>query len=155
MHFKPKRDRLYRVLLLVIILITVAPLAISFSAPGEEQSLLGNLIILAVIIAIEALLIWTVFGIRYVFCEEYLYLQGGPFRSKIQYAEIVKVKPLSGSFFALSGYRLLNSRKNAIELVYRGGTFGSVKIAPADLDGFLEELQKRGPRINVECSGEE
>lgn len=46
------------------------------------------------------------------------------------------------------GYRVLSSR-DAIELHYKTGLLGSVKISPEQKELFIEELQKRNKLINI------
>src|SRR5699024_2162240 len=80
---------------------------------------------LVTFILCAGLIIWSVLGIKYVFEEDHLYVQGGPFRSCIPYEAITKVEK-TGNF--LIGYRILSARRG-LEIFYKTGMWGSVIIS--------------------------
>ena len=93
-----------------------------------------------------AIILWSSFSIKYVFHQDYLFVKGGPFRSRIPYENITKVSPTSSIFV---GYRLLSSR-DAIEIFYKTSLMGSVKISPEDQKAFIAELKKRCPNSVIQ-----
>jgi hypothetical protein len=92
-----------------------------------------------------AFLIWIWADIRYEMREDYLFVKGGPFRSRIAYNDITRITLSKNIWF---GYRLLASM-DAIEIHYKTGLLGSVKISPEEKEVFIEELKKRNPSIKV------
>ncbi|MGG3927602.1 PH domain-containing protein [Metabacillus fastidiosus] len=106
------------------------------------------IVVFSILFITVGLIIWTTFFIRYIFYESYLFLRAGPFRSKIMYEDIMKVKQTNDIF---TGYRLLSS-KEAIEIFYKTGKFGSVKISPAEKQKFITELKKHCPHTEIEAS---
>ncbi|SNZ10112.1 PH domain-containing protein [Terribacillus aidingensis] len=92
---------------------------------------------------IVSILVWSIFSIKYAFCEKHLFVKGGPFRSRISYGDITKVDPTKDIF---TGYRILSSR-DALEICYKTGIAGSVKISPEHKKEFISELQKRCPHV--------
>lgn len=100
-------------------------------------------ILVIIFILIEGFLFWTVFDIKYVLYDEYLYVRGGPLRSKIKYRDMTKVKK---SYNTLVGYRVISS-SNTVEISYTSGFRGQIIISPEDRDLFIEELKKRSPQL--------
>lgn len=144
MHFQPKIDSSFVILLSVIIVVISAvflvPLGLDLSS-GRTFSMSEWTIILSIYLATVVFLLWTFFGIRYELQNDHLYVQGGPFRSRIRYTDITKV---ASSLDMYTGYKLLTSQEG-IEIHYRTAFFGSVKISPKEIDLFLMELKKRCP----------
>lgn len=126
---------------LVIVGIAWIPFAL-----GDTDTFFEAAVVLFVPITLVVVLIWTSFFIKYVLYDEYLYVKGGPFRSKISYDEITKIAPTQDIF---TGYRIL-SAKSGIEVFYKSGPFGSVKISPKDRKRFLTELAKRCPHAQID-----
>ncbi|MED4452425.1 PH domain-containing protein [Metabacillus fastidiosus] len=106
------------------------------------------IVVFSILFITVGLIIWTTFFICYIFYDRYLFVKAGPFRSKIMYEDITKVKKTNDIF---TGYRLLSS-KEAIEIFYKTGKFGSVKISPREKQNFINELKKRCPHIEIEDS---
>lgn len=148
-RFKARRSWMFTGVVILLLAGAATPGVLSLLTSNNRPSAEYIFGILMIGI-IGTLLIWTLFGIRYEFHEGHLYLQGGPFRSRIRYENVFKVERIESVGPLLSGYRILASRQNAIEIHYRGGLFGGVKIAPDDLEGFLEELVKRCPTAHFE-----
>lgn len=134
---------------MTFIFITVILIVVLVSAPFI--SFINNLSILSVLLWIFFLIItagvilWNSYGIKYRFYDDYLYVRGGIFRSRIPYNTISKIESLqftTGDI--LAGYRILAS-KDGIEISYNKG-FGTVKISPEHKTLFLSELKKRCPK---------
>lgn len=91
----------------------------------------------------SAFILWIILSIEYRFCDHYLLVKGGPFKSRIVYDDISKVSPTTEVF---SGYTVLSAR-NSIEIFYSKSLLGSVKISPRDQKAFMTELKKRCPHL--------
>lgn len=100
------------------------------------------IIILTLLFLSVGLILWVVIFIKYEFREDYLFVKGGPIKSRIRYEDITKVAPSND---IIKGYRILSAKDN-IEIFYKTGIFGSVKITPKDEKRFLQELKKRCPQ---------
>ncbi|SEP55634.1 PH domain-containing protein [Piscibacillus halophilus] len=143
MVFRSKKDRyVNRLIVLSIILIGVSTL---FPLFLDGINLTGTVVLMSIFLVTSVFILWVYYGVKYVFYDEYLYVKGGPFRSKIHYKDITQVAPTDD---ILTGYRILSSR-DAIEIFYRTAILGSVKISPQNKDEFIDELIKRCPNIKV------
>ncbi|HIW33158.1 MAG TPA: PH domain-containing protein [Candidatus Paenibacillus intestinavium] len=145
MKFKSLRDRLFIVLWIVIVLIVnlcfLFPLV--FSPPLEQVVVI---IVILLDLIITALLIWIVADISYSLKDQYLVVKAGMIKSRIQYKDITKITRYPNIWM---GYRLLFA-KEAIEVHYKTGMMGSVKISPRDKEIFIKELKKRNSEIVIE-----
>lgn len=97
------------------------------------------LILIVTFLILTSFILWASLSVKYVFNQEYLFVKGGPFRSRIPYENITKVSSTTAIF---TGYRILTSR-DAIEIFYENAVLGSVKISPKNKDEFIAELEKR------------
>ncbi|TMW70741.1 PH domain-containing protein [Alteribacter natronophilus] len=88
---------------------------------------------------------WIGMSIRYIFHNDYLLVKGGPFRYRIRYGDITEVSQADDY---ISGLRMMLS-KTGLEIFYRSGLFGSIKISPDDEERFLAELQRRCPGVEI------
>jgi hypothetical protein len=111
----------------------------------EDVTWLAAFFMIASFLLMVSILVWPIFSIKYAFCEKHLLVKGGPFRSRISYSDITKVGSTNDIF---TGYRILSSR-DALELCYKTGIAGSVKISPELKKEFLSELQKRSPHVSI------
>lgn len=144
MIFKAKVDMFYLSFLVIIALIIA--LAIFFPLfLTQEVDLTVIIILSSIYIATILFLLWSTFSIKYVFEQDYLFVKGGFLRSQIRYEEITKVTPTRDIY---TGYRMM-AAKEGIEIFYKTGLFGSVKVAPVDKQAFVEELVKQCPEIEV------
>ncbi|MFJ7730798.1 PH domain-containing protein [Lysinibacillus sp. NPDC097231] len=100
----------------------------------------------AIFIITLGFIVWYGTSIRYVFCEDYLLIKGGPFKSKIPYQTITKVSTTTDGF---TGYRISSSDKG-LELSLKSATLGSIKILPKDKMEFITELRKRCPNTQIQ-----
>ncbi|MED4533016.1 PH domain-containing protein [Metabacillus fastidiosus] len=150
MIFYSKIDKIFLSIILVAILMIVPLLLIPFLVDfyNGNTNIVDLIVVFSILFITVGLIIWTTFFIRYIFYESYLFLRAGPFRSKIMYEDITKVKQTNDIF---TGYRLLSS-KEAIEIFYKTGKFGSVKISPAEKQKFITELKKHCPHTEIEAS---
>lgn len=145
MKFKTKYDRTFGIILsFTFIIILVAFLLPLFFESGRKPY--DTLIVLSLLVLTVGLLLWTLLSIQYVLRENHLFVKAGPIRSRIAYEDITKVSPTRQ---ILTGYRLLTSM-NAIEIHYRSGLLGSVKISPREQERFIAELKKRSPHMKVD-----
>ncbi|MFJ7890436.1 PH domain-containing protein [Lysinibacillus xylanilyticus] len=100
----------------------------------------------AIFIISLGFIVWYGTSIRYVFCEDYLLIKGGPFKSKIPYQNITKIATTTDEF---TGYRISSSEKG-LELFLKSATHGSIKILPNDKMKFITELSKRCPNTQIQ-----
>lgn len=143
MVFRSKVDTFLLILLFFVVAVMGSiPLFPIFK--GASLSVL--IITAAFFICSFAFLLWYGTSIKYVFCEDYLLIKGGPFKSKILYQNITKVSSTTAGF---TGYRISSSDKG-LELVLKSARFRSIKILPKDKMEFISELRKRCPHTLIQ-----
>ena len=111
--FRAKKDKSF----IVFILITVFITASVFLVPlyfDKNRTTLDIIIVTSLLIPSAGLLMWCALDIKYVLCEEFLFVKGGLFRSKIAYRDVTKVVPATN---IITGYRILSS-KDALEIFF-------------------------------------
>ena len=145
MVFRSKIDSFFVKFILVMILIIGVVTFFPLFAVGGDV-LLVVLISTLTFLASTGIILWCSFSIKYVFHQDYLFVKGGPFRSRIPYESITKVSPILSIFV---GYSILSSR-DAIEIFYKTSLLGSVKISPEDQKAFITELKKRCPNLLIQ-----
>ncbi|MEY9979255.1 PH domain-containing protein [Lysinibacillus sp. RC79] len=70
---------------------------------------LSTVIIMSTTFIVSVVFIWWyVNSIKFVFCENYLLVKGGPFKSKIPYQSITRVSPTTEKY---TGYLISSSDK--------------------------------------------
>ncbi|KIL51687.1 hypothetical protein KP77_11990 [Jeotgalibacillus alimentarius] len=145
MTFRSKIDQSYKVLMLIAVVIT--GIATMFPIFIDDQiDLIGVIVLTSIFAGTVCFLLWTLFSIKYIFFEDDLLVKGGPFRSRIRYEDITRV---AHTHDLMTGYRLTMS-SDSIQIFYRTGTFGSVKVSPEALDDFVEEIRKRCPNVRID-----
>ncbi|BDG46013.1 PH domain-containing protein [Parageobacillus sp. KH3-4] len=147
MVFRAKIDSFFIFIMSITILVLSGVLLIPLFT-DKTRTMLDTVIVFSLLIISVGFITWSVFSIKYVFYDDYLLVKGGPFRSRILYQEITKVSPTKDIY---TGYRLLSS-KSGIEIFYKSGTLGSVKISPKENELFLSELKKRCPNVIIQES---
>ncbi|GAB0167688.1 PH domain-containing protein [Lysinibacillus sp. CTST325] len=109
-------------------------------------SSLSTVIIMSTVFIISIVFFWWYANsIKFVFCENFLLVKGGPFKSKIPYQSITKVTPTTDKY---TGY-LISSSENGLEIFYKTAAHGSIKILPKDKMKFIIELKKRCPNAQI------
>ena len=147
MTFRSKRDWTFIILLVIaLIIIAVATLwpvvyELFFTKHPEYPAIW---IMIALFVVIAGMLLWIFIDIHYTFYDDYLYVKGGPFRSKIKYKDMTKVNKSSN---ILVGYRILSS-KDALEIHYKHSLMGSVIISPDNQEQFVKVLIEKAAHIN-------
>ncbi len=107
---------------------------------------LSTVIIMSMVFIISVVFIWWYANsIKFVFCENYLLVKGGPFKSKIPYQSITRVSPTTDKY---TGY-LISSSDKGLEIFYKTAAHGSIKILPKDKRKFILELKKRCPNAQI------
>lgn len=145
MVYRSKIDAFFVNFMLIIVLILAIATFFPFFLEGGTD-LPVVLILTSTFVITVSFILWSAFSVKYVFYEDYLYVKGGPFRSRIRYEHISKISPTKDIF---TGYRILSSR-DAIEIFYKTGFSGSVKVSPENKEEFIEELKKRCPYIIIQ-----
>lgn len=148
MTFRSKRDRTFiryvTVAIIIVALATLWPIVyeLFFAAIPDVTAIW---ILVALFLICVGFLLWLYFDIEYTFKDDYLFVRGGPVRSKIPYEYITKVSKTSN---ILVGYRILSS-KDALEVHYKKAFMGSVIISPEKQDVFLKVLSEKAPHIHL------
>ncbi|MDX8044376.1 PH domain-containing protein [Gracilibacillus sp. S3-1-1] len=144
MVFRSKIDAYFvKFISIILVILGIAVLFPLFV--DDKLSFVEISALLSILIVVIAFILWPIFTTKYVFKQQHLVVKGGFFRSRIPYEEITRVNQTTDIF---TGYRILTS-KDAIEIFYQSGVFGSVKISPADKQLFITELKKRCPRATI------
>jgi hypothetical protein len=112
----------------------------------QYKTLIDGVIVFCLFLFAAGIILWAAFFIKYEFHDQYLYVRGGPFKSRILYKDIKKIHPTKEIF---TGYRLL-SASEGLEVFYRTAGMGSVKISPKEQELFLLELKKRCPEVSIQ-----
>ena len=144
MKFRSKMDRTFKMMMSVALVIIA--LAIMWPVAYElfytnSPDYLAIWIMIALFLVCTGFLIWISLDIHYIFYDDYLYVKGGPFRSKIKYKDMTKVNKSSN---ILVGYRILSS-KDALEIHYKNSLMGSIIISPDNQEQFLQLLLQKAP----------
>lgn len=142
MTFKVKRDRffmsiIYFIILLILFVTFVPVLVIGYME--DKIEFLPLLILFLIDLITVVFILWIIYDMKYIFYDDYLFVKGGPFRSKIPYSKITGFHETKNIWI---GYRLCSS-KDALEIFYTTGIMGSVIISPENKERFIEELEKR------------
>jgi len=145
MVFRSKVDTFFvNFMLIVVLVIGVGTFWPLFLEGGTELPVV--LILTSIFLIVISFILWSVFSVKYVFYQDYLFIKGGPFRSRIPYEKITKVSSTTAIF---TGYRMLSSR-DGIEIFYKTAALGSVKLSPRDKREFITELKRRCPNIQIQ-----
>ncbi|UOQ86579.1 PH domain-containing protein [Gracilibacillus salinarum] len=145
MVFRSKVDTFFvSFISIAVLIIGLACFFPLFLEGGSELPV--AVILILIFLMVTGFILWCAFSVKYVFYQEYLFIKGGPFKSRISYEKITKVSPTKDIF---TGYRVLSSR-DGIEIFYTKAVLGSVKISPKEKKEFITELTKRCPRVQVQ-----
>ncbi|MBD8025181.1 PH domain-containing protein [Ureibacillus sp. Re31] len=142
MEFRSKIDKFFIVFISITLFIIMAVFLIPLIF-DSEKTIIDVLIVLTLCIFSIAFILWTSFSIKYIFDTNTLLVKGGLFKTRIPYDDITKITETTEIF---TGYRVLAS-KDGLEIFYKKGILGSVKISPLEKERFLTELKKRCPNI--------
>lgn len=144
MVFRAKVDGIY--ISFISIVVIVIGIVLFFPLFIEDVPLLAVFILTSIFLIVIGFMIWTSFSIQYIFHEDHLLIKGGPFRSRIPFGKITKVSPTTATF---TGHSMASAR-DALEIFNQTTFMGSIKISPEDKIGFLDELVKRCPNMQIE-----
>ncbi|WP_062106478.1 PH domain-containing protein [Bacillus niameyensis] len=143
MVFRSKIDTFFINFMLIVVFIIAVGSFFPLFIEEVRNELAAFLILTTIFLIVISFLLWTSFSVKYIFYQDYLYIKGGPFRSRIPYEHITKVLPTTAIF---TGHRILSSR-DAIEIFNNTTFMGSIKVSPRDKSKFISELKKRCPNI--------
>ncbi|WP_121605178.1 PH domain-containing protein [Virgibacillus sp. Bac332] len=116
-------------IILVSAILIIVFISIPFISSFNSLNVLSVLLWAFLLITTVGVLLWTSYDIKYTFYDDFLYLRGGIFRSRIHFDKISKVESFQfKTLDLLAGYRILTS-KDGIEITYNK-RFGAVKISP-------------------------
>ena len=146
MEFRSKIDRTFVTLMSIVIvfiaLATLWPVAYELFYTNSPDYI-AIWIMVALFLVCTGFLVWISLDIQYTFYDDYLYVKGGPFRSKIKYKDMTKVNSSSN---ILAGYRILSS-KDALEIHYKYSLLGSIIISPENQEQFVKLLLEKAPHV--------
>jgi|SRR5690625_2634968 len=145
MVFRSKVDAFFSNFMLIVVLIIGAGIFWPLFLEGRTD-LPVVLILTLIFLIVISFILWTAFSVKYVFYQDYLFVKGGPFRSRIPYENITKVSLTTAIF---TGYRILSLR-DGLELFYKTAVLGSIKNSPKDRRKFITELKKWCPNIQIQ-----
>lgn len=144
MVFRSKIDIFFvNFIMIVILLLALASFWPLFFF--NKIDLFVFLLLSSIFLIPAGVILWSVFSIKYVYYQDFLLVQGGPYKSRILYENITKITSSNNIF---SGYRILSAR-NAIEIYSKQAFWGSVTISPMCKEEFISELKKRCPNMNI------
>jgi len=145
--FRSKIDGYYKILtsILLVVVLGTFILPVIFDSEANKTDL-----IICVLISVGLIgsILWYTFSVKYTFNDKHLIVKGAFFRSRILYKDIIFVSHLEKTLDTLVGYRLMTA-KSGLEIAYKTGLMGSVKISPEDEELFLLELKKRCPNLQI------
>ena len=110
--------------MLVVVIITGAGVFWPLFIEDIRSELAVVLVLVFLFLIVIGFILWTAFSVKYVFYQDYLFVKGGPFRSRIPYEHITGISSTTAIF---TGYSILSSR-DAIEIFYKNAALGSVKF---------------------------
>lgn len=146
MKFRSKIDQTFMVIMSIVLVIvalaTLWPVAYElFYTNSPEYPAIWIMTVLFFVCV--GFLIWISLDIHYIFYDDFLYVKGGPFRSKIKYEDMTKVNKSSN---ILAGYRILSS-KDALQIHYKHSLMGSIIISPDNQAQFVKVLLEKAKHI--------
>lgn|SRR5699024_6345204 len=124
MIFNSKRDTYFENFMLVVVIITGVGVFWPLFIEDIRSELAVVLVLVFLFLIVIGFILWTAFSVKYVFYQDYLFVKGGPFRSRIPYENITGISSTTAIF---TGYSILSSR-DAIEIFYKNAALGSVKF---------------------------
>ena len=147
--YKSTKDKFFITTMLIILLIILAVFLVPYSLDIYYNIVISpfeTIFMTALLGIMIGIILWIMMAIRYEFLDNYLFIQAGPFRSKVFYKDISKVESTYFSVMdALAGYQLMMSR-DGVEIHYKTALLGSIRISPERKKEFLVELEKRAPQ---------
>ncbi len=143
--FRSEIDSMFAAITTVVLLIIGIVFLVPYVFDESTHTFTFTLVWLSLFFLTMAFILWVSFSIKYIFHDDYLHVKGGPFFSKIPYDEITRAAPTKDIY---TGYRILSS-SNGLEVHYKSGVLGSVKISPRDRHRFLSELRKHCPEADI------
>lgn len=138
--FNSRRDSLIYVMLFFSVGIMIIPLITAFS--GDMG--LEIFIITLVIIIITALLLWIIFGTRYIITGTHILYNSGPLKGKIEINSIHTI--IEGKSLYI-GFRPATAGKGVI---IKYGKYDEIYFSPDTNERFIEEVLKINPKIRIE-----
>src|SRR5690625_2677929 len=98
MVFHSKVDAFFSNFMLIVVLIIGAGSFFPLFIEEVENELAAVLILTLIFLVLISFILWTGFSVKYIFNQDYLFIKGGLFRSRIPYEDITKVSPTTAIF---------------------------------------------------------
>ncbi|MBP1915060.1 ABC-type transport system involved in multi-copper enzyme maturation permease subunit [Lederbergia galactosidilyticus] len=145
MVFRSKIDVFYVNFMLIVVLIIALGSLFPLFIEEVRNEWIAVLILVSIFIVLVSFILWTNFTVKYIFYRDYLFIKGGPFKSRIPYKNITEVSRTTAIF---TGHRIMSSR-DGLEIFNKTTFLGSIKISPKNKREFIIELKKRCPNIKI------
>jgi hypothetical protein len=139
-YFPSKRDGWIVGVIWGSLLISVVGGMIPLALPGN--SLLEAILVVVVLVAMDGLMLWVLYGTGYWVTQDLLLIRCGPLSFRVRLADIESITPTRS---------LLSSPACSIDrlkIVY-GFSQQSLMISPADKPGFLSAIVQQCPHLVV------
>src|SRR5690625_4110897 len=137
MVFRSKVDAFFRNFMLIVVLIIGAGSFFPLFIEEVRNELAAVLILTLIFLVLISFILWTGFSVKYIFNQDYLFINGGLFRSRIPYEDITKVSPTTAIF---TRHRILSST-DELEIFNTTTFLGSIKISPKNKEAFIAVLK--------------
>lgn len=129
---------------LVVVLAIAGLFSLSAAVAAIPAEPGPGIAILALLVAMDAFIVWTLVGTFYVLTDTALLVRSGPFRWKIPLNDIQQVRPTRNP---------LSSPALSLDRLGIHRTRGYLMISPEDKRAFLEDLVTRTPGLVLEGDG--
>ncbi|MEB2281961.1 PH domain-containing protein [Lysinibacillus xylanilyticus] len=140
MVYRAKTDIFFTIIMFLLVWIFGAISLLPFITSLSTVVIMSTAFIVSVVF-----IFWYANSIKFVFCENYLLVKGGPFKSKIPYQSITRVSSTTEKY---TGY-LISLSEKGLEIFYKTTANGRIKILPEDKMKFILELKKRCPNAQI------
>lgn len=147
MTFRSRKDSTFITMIAVIVLIMFSSLILPLILESERTT--SDVITKVSIFTVSlAFILWFVFSMKYTFLDQHLRVRSAFISKRIPYQDITIITHINSTADMLSGFQLLTAKKG-LEISYRTGMIGSVKISPKEEDLFLSEMKKHCATVEV------
>ncbi|MGG3889648.1 PH domain-containing protein [Metabacillus fastidiosus] len=144
MSFRSRKDTTYLGIIGFIILIAFSGLIMPIFIGASRDSVVRVLIFIITIV----FLLWFIFSMKYTLLDDHLLVKSAFLRKRIPYKDITGIRRINSIGEMLTGYQLLTSKKG-LEISYKTGMIGNVKISPDKEEEFLTNLQKNCSNLSI------
>lgn len=143
MYYSSKKDLWMTIIIWLLALLFIVPPVLfpDFGVWMTPDFLSKQWIKIVILCPVGFCLLWIWFKTGYTIKNNFLQIQYGPFKKVIKIDEIQSIRETRNLFTAPS------LSLNRIEVNYE--KYNTVLISPKNIDGFINELEKRNPDIQI------